>query len=77
MERKILKLLVKDIKDDYQEISLFDETDIVQVMSDVYRQTGRFFVILIDEWDCIFREYKEDHVSQKAYLDFLRIWLKD
>ncbi|MCL1914024.1 MAG: hypothetical protein FWG10_09150 [Eubacteriaceae bacterium] len=34
-------------------------------------------MVLIDEWDCIFRERKEDHLSQKAYLDFLQMWLKD
>ena len=35
------------------------------------------FVILIDEWDCLFREYKQDKDAQKKYLDFLRVWLKD
>ena len=29
-------------------------------MQDVYQQTGCPFVIIIDEWDCIFREYKSD-----------------
>ena len=28
------------------------------------------FVILIDEWDCLFREYKQDKEAQKKYLDF-------
>ena len=35
------------------------------------------FVILIDEWDCIFREHKNDKEAQKKYLDFIRDWLKD
>ena len=35
------------------------------------------FVIIIDEWDAIFREYKDDREGQKKYLDFLRDWLKD
>ena len=46
-------------------------------MKDVYAETGHAFVILIDEWDCIFREYQNDTESQKKYLDFLRMWLKD
>ena len=46
-------------------------------MKDVYAETGHAFVILIDEWDCIFREYQNDKESQKKYLDFLRMWLKD
>ena len=32
---------------------------------------------MIDEWDCLFREYEQDKESQKKYLDFLRFWLKD
>lgn len=34
-------------------------------------------MILIDEWDCMFREYTHDTQAQKKYLDFLRAWLKD
>ena len=34
-------------------------------------------MIIIDEWDAIFRENKEDKNGQKKYLDFLRDWVKD
>ena len=34
-------------------------------------------MIVIDEWDVIFREYKDDKEGQKKYLDFLRDWFKD
>ena len=33
--------------------------------------------MILDEWDCIFREYKEDKEAQEKYLDFLRDLLKD
>ena len=46
-------------------------------MQDVYQQTKCPFVIIIDEWDCIFREYRENHEAQEQYLDFLRDFLKD
>ena len=42
------------------------------VMQDIYAHTEHPFVILIDEWDCLFREYQQDKASQKKYLDFLR-----
>ncbi|MCL1913737.1 MAG: AAA family ATPase [Eubacteriaceae bacterium] len=77
MLSRIVRLIVKDIKKEYPFVILADETDILQIMSETYEQTGKLFVILIDEWDCIFREHKEDHASQKGYLDFLRLWLKD
>ena len=46
-------------------------------MKDVFSHTRCPFVILIDEWDCLFREYKQNKEAQKKYLDFLRAWLKD
>jgi hypothetical protein len=35
------------------------------------------FVVIIDEWDCVFREWKGDLKAQKDYLSFLRSLLKD
>ncbi len=47
-------------------------------MKDIYSKTKHSFIILIDEWDCLFREYKQDkEATEKEYLDFLRAWLKD
>ena len=46
-------------------------------MKDVFSYTKCPFIILIDEWDCLFREYREDKEAQRQYLDFLRNWLKD
>ena len=43
-------------------------------MKGVFSYTRCPFVILIDEWDCLFREYKQDKEEQKKYLDFLRAW---
>ena len=46
-------------------------------MQDVYSQKKQAFIVILDEWDCIFREYKEDKEAQEKYLDFLRDLLKD
>ena len=48
-----------------------------RAMEKIYAKTKQTFIILIDEWDCLFREYKQDTDAQKQYLDFLRNWLKD
>lgn len=71
------KYLIYDLLDDYQEVRFRDENNLIQVMKDVYAHIGCPFVILIDEWDCLFREYAQDKEAQKKYLDFLRGWLKD
>lgn len=43
----------------------------------IYTKTGKTFIFLIDEWDCVIRERQESEAVQKQYLDFLRNLLKD
>ncbi len=69
------KRIVVELKMSYPGIT--EEDNLVWVMMDIYAQTKRPFVILIDEWDCLFREYSQNSEAQKKYLDFLRFWLKD
>lgn len=69
--------LVSDFEETYPEVRFRDEKNLIQVMKDVFSYTRSPFVILIDEWDCLFREYKQDKEARRKYLDFLRVWLKD
>lgn len=46
-------------------------------MEQIYADTGKKFIFLIDEWDCVMRERQEEECLQKQYLDFLRNLLKD
>ena len=71
------KLVIRDLKKEYPDVDYFDDTDVIECMQDVYSQKKQAFVVILDEWDCIFREYKEDKAAQEKYLDFLRDVLKD
>ena len=75
MLKVLQKRLLKELKYKYPEY--VDSDNLVFVMQDIFSYTGQSFIILIDEWDCLFREYKEDEEAQRKYLDFLRVWLKD
>ena len=46
-------------------------------LREIFVETGRQFIFLIDEWDCVMRERQESETMQKQYLDFLRDLLKD
>lgn len=74
---RIQRILLRDIQWEYPDIDYFDKNDLSESMQDIYAQTGIPFVIIIDEWDCIFREYKNNKEAQEKYLDFLRNMLKD
>ena len=71
------KSLLFDLLLEYRDLRFRDQNSLVDVMSDLYAQTGRQFVVVIDEWDCIMRESSDDTRAQRTYLDFLRGWLKD
>ena len=38
---------------------------------------GRKFIFIIDEWDAMIREAKDDEIAQQAYLSLLRGWFKN
>ena len=61
----------------YPDIPYGNRVNLRTVMSRIYGNGHTQFVIIIDEWDAVFREYKDDKEGQKQYLDFLRDWLKD
>ncbi|MBR3998064.1 MAG: AAA family ATPase [Clostridia bacterium] len=69
------KRVLRDLKRAYPDIVEGDS--LIWALTDIYTATNRPFVILIDEWDCLFREYAHNTDAQKIYLDFLRAWLKD
>lgn len=71
------KYLSFDLLEQFEHIRFRDENNLIQIMKDIYAKTNRSFIILVDEWDCLFREYQHDTAAQKQYLDFLRSWLKD
>ena len=71
------KYLVFDLMEHFDDIRFRDESNLIQVMKDIYAESKCPFVLIIDEWDCIFREFKNDKEAQEKYLDFLRAWLKD
>ena len=74
---RMKRLVLRDLKREYPNVDYFDDTDLIESMQDVYQETNCPFVVIIDEWDCVFREYQQDKKAQEEYLDFLRDFLKD
>ena len=75
-----ISLLCKRILSELDELypdTKYDPSDFIFSMGKFYQNSRRQLVIVIDEWDAVFRERKEDKAGQERYLDFLRDWLKD
>lgn len=71
------KHLLFEMKREWPDCTLFDEQNFMFTLKDIYAQKKVPFVILIDEWDCVFRESPKEETAHRKYLDFLRDWLKD
>ena len=73
---KMTERILEELSDAYPDVK-YDAEDLFYSMDKFYRKSSKQFVIIIDEWDVVFRACKEDKEGQKLYLDFLRDWLKD
>ena len=74
--RMITSRILEELEEMYPGVR-YDPEDLFFSMDRFYRKSGNQFVILIDEWDAVFRIQKEDMNGQTEYLDFLRDWMKD
>lgn len=64
---------LEELKGYYPQIK---STTVTGAMSDVYESTGKGFIVIVDEWDVLIRDYanRTDLVDQ--YIDFLRDMFK-
>ncbi len=73
LEREVLRELRKE----YGKILNRPDIGLAAALREIFVETDRQFIFLIDEWDCVMRERQESESLQKQYLDFLRNLLKD
>lgn len=66
------KEIIEELKEQYPACMTGEAVDLPTALSKINRETGAKFIIIIDEWDTIFREDKTDIKAQKAYIELLR-----
>ncbi len=77
MISNIKSTLIDELTKAYPNVVANKSENLINVMDKIYNTTQIPFIIIIDEWDCIFREFQDDQEGQKKYLDFLNEWLKN
>lgn len=77
MLQEMVNGLIYDVKEEYPDISFRETNKLSVIMRQIYAKTKRRFVIIIDEWDCVFRFFPDNKEFQNVYLNFLRDWLKN
>ncbi len=74
------KEVLREVKEVYPDYVSDSETSLPLALATIFsKQTKekKGFVFIIDEWDCVFREYEDKKEEQKQYLDFLKDLFKD
>lgn len=77
MIQDINNSILYDLFDRYSSLKFNNREILSRVLGAIHAQNGEQFIFVIDEWDCIFREYRDNKENQNKYLDFLRNLLKD
>ena len=69
--------VLRELRKAYREILSRENMGLAAALREIFVETDRQFIFLIDEWDCVMRERQESEAMHKQYLDFLRNLLKD
>ena len=69
--------VIRELKEKFPDLVEEQDVDLPVVLARINNNTGAMFVIIIDEWDTIFREDKKDVMAQESYISLLRGLFKD
>ena len=64
--------VIRELRESYPGCIGREEKSLPVALAEINEQTGVRFVVIIDEWDCLFREDKIDKKSQEVYIELLR-----
>ena len=77
MISSVTSSIVKELKEAYPQVVFNSPDKLYEALDDVFSVSKVPFVFIIDEWDRIMREKKEDAQSLKLYLEWLEGIFKD
>ena len=65
--------VIAELRNEFSGVGSFKaDSRLKLVLEQIFSQTGKGFIFIIDEWDCVFRLAKNRKEKQEEYLDFLR-----
>ncbi|MCD8076255.1 MAG: ATP-binding protein [Lachnospiraceae bacterium] len=64
--------IIGELREEYPSCIKNQERVLADALLSVSHKTGNEFIFIIDEWDALFREAKDDDALQKEYIRFLR-----
>lgn len=68
--------IIQELKDAFPDCISEKTSSLFKALMQVHARTGRKFFVIIDEWDALFREAKENEKIQTEYIKLLRSMFK-
>ncbi len=71
-------LVIRDLKENSNYAKQIDKAPLVGkkslslALEAICKHTGRPFIFIMDEWDLIYRDYRNEEALQKKFIEFLR-----
>lgn len=62
--------VVEELRAFYPDVK--QEQTLPETLAGIHEATGNRFIMIIDEWDALFREARNDHALQEQYIQLLR-----
>ena len=70
--------VIEELKENEEYAKILSESrkagkkNLSSALREICRHTGEKFILIMDEWDLIYREYRNDTQLQESFIDFLR-----
>lgn len=74
---RLQSALIRELRETYPECMRPEEDDLGRVLYNIVSEQNIKFIFVIDEWDALFREFKDDKQLQTDYILFLRNLFKN
>lgn len=68
----ITKNIRKELEEEFSEVDLSETISLGGALARIVQETGRKFIIIIDEWDVLIRDEATNEAVQEEYINFLR-----
>lgn len=68
----ISESVLEELRQEFTSVSLDGVTSLPFALSKIYAETGKKFVIIVDEWDVLIRDDAGQKQIQESYINFLR-----
>ena len=74
---KIKEKLLDDILEAYPQVKARDDDDFMETLIRINEATGDAFILIVDEWDAICREFPSTSTAMDSYVGWMRRMFKD